>query len=364
MGTEEVHPARPLWRLAMVAGLVAVAIVGRLLIAEGGDPTALVAFGETSVGITEHAERVLGREVVTREELGHDGRFFFLQALDPLYVGDDDHWRELDRPVYRAQRMAYPALAGGFGLVPAGGVPWGMILVNVAAVVVGTLGTARLAVLYGRSEWWGLAFTLNLGLIQELEISGAGILAFAAAVWAFVEMEEDRPGRAAAWLCLAALAREVMLVAAAGVFVLDRVRRRRWTPLVIIAPALVVAAWALYLRLRLDPVGVVSEVEEIGAPFAGLLDAIPAWRQSPVDLGVAIVYLAILLWFAARAMRSRSYLTWGTAAFVPLAFLLTEQVWRNFFDIGRAIAPVFTAFVLAVYVEPRAPVGAARGGGD
>jgi hypothetical protein len=110
--------------------------------------------------------------------------------------------------------------------------------------------------------------------------------------------------------------------------------------------------------VRIDPVGIVEDIEEIGVPFAGMLGAVPAWRESPVDLAVAIVYLAILGWFAARAVRSRSYLTWGTAAFVLLALLLTEQVWRNFFDIGRAIAPVFTAFVLAVYVEPRAPATA------
>jgi hypothetical protein len=341
--------------VAVAAAVIAVVLVGRLIIGADGDPTALMAFGETSTSITDHVERVLAREVVTREELGHDGRFFFLQALDPLYVGAEDHWRELDRPAYRAQRMAYPAIAGGLGLLPVGAVPWGLIATNVAAMVLGTVGTARLAVGSDRSPWWGLAFTLNLGLIQELEISGAGILAFAAAVWAFGELERDRPRSAAGWLVLSALAREVMLVAAVGVFALDRLRRSRWSWGLVVAPGLAVVAWAAYLRLQLEATGVIQDVQEIGWPFAGMFDALPALRSEPVHLIVGLVYVVVMAWFSLRAFRSRTYLTWGTIGFVPLSLLLTEQVWRNFFDIGRAIAPVLTAFVFAVYVERRAP---------
>jgi hypothetical protein len=35
--------------------------------------------------------------------------------------------------------------------------------------------------------------------------------------------------------------------------------------------------------------------------------------------------------------------------FVPLALLLTEPVWRSYFDVTRAIAPVITAFILLAF---------------
>jgi hypothetical protein len=44
---------------------------------------------------------------------------------------------------------------------------------------------------------------------------------------------------------------------------------------------------------------------------------------------------------------------WAFLGFVALALVFTEQVWRSYFDITRAIAPVITSFVLLAF--PRAP---------
>ena len=93
------HPERPARLAAVQRGLIslmskavaqstqAIVLFGGLLVAHGGDITGLAAFGDESPAITEHAERTLGRDVVTRSDLGHDGRFFFVQSLDPLHDG-------------------------------------------------------------------------------------------------------------------------------------------------------------------------------------------------------------------------------------------------------------------------------------
>ena len=88
----------------------------------------------------------------------------------------------LDRPLYRSQRMFYPLQAGGLGLFSAEGVVWGLLVVNVIAMGLGTWAVAVLAVEMGLSSWWGLAFLLNIGLVSELNIGGAGIVAAAAAL--------------------------------------------------------------------------------------------------------------------------------------------------------------------------------------
>ena len=36
-------------------------------------------------------------------------------------------------------------------------------------------------------------------------------------------------------------------------------------------------------------------------------------------------------------------IVWGALPFVALAMILSEAVWRQPFDISRAVAPVFTA---------------------
>ena len=340
-------------RVGLVGLAIATAIVAGLLVAHGGDITALVAFGEASPEITAHAEDVLDRSVATRVDLGHDGRFFFLQSLDPLYLEPEEHAALLDRPVYRGQRMLYPMLAGAGGVAPAALVPWTMVLVNLAALAFGTLGTAALARRLGGSEWWGLAFVLNLGMIFEFDIGGAGIVAFAAAIWGTLALENGRVRAAAAWFVAAVLAREVMLLYVGGVCLLRLVSTRRIPWLLGGLPALAVGVWAVYLRLRLDEGSGADEVQEIGLPFAGMWDAVPDWVEQPFHLVVIGALIAMMVVLVLRAARYPCYLGGGSVGFVVLGTLLTRQVWWRFFDISRALAPIITAYVIVSFVVAR-----------
>src|SRR5918996_1092055 len=111
-----------------VVGLaIAVFLALRVLVPNEMDPTIFVAFGEDSQTQTNYARSLLG-EITTRRDLGHDGKFFFAQANDPWYLSPEQHAVVLDRPIYRAQRMLFPMVAGGFGLFPPGAVVWAMLL--------------------------------------------------------------------------------------------------------------------------------------------------------------------------------------------------------------------------------------------
>ena len=90
-----------------------------------------------------------------RGDLGHDGRFFFVQGNDPWVLEPEVNAVVLDRPLYRSQRMFYPLLAGGFGLFSPEGVVWGLLVVNVIAMGLGTWAVAVLAVEMGLSSWSG-----------------------------------------------------------------------------------------------------------------------------------------------------------------------------------------------------------------
>ena len=315
-----------------------------------GDPTVFTAFGETATHITAHAEDVLGREVFERTGHGHDGKFFFLQALDPLYLAPEEHAVLLDRPVYRGQRMLYPLIAGAAGLIPDRALPWTLVLTNVFAVGVGTAGAARLAIRHGRSPWWGLAFALNVGLLAEYLISGAGVVSFAAVIWAIAMLRENKIGPAAAWLVAAVLAREVMLLAVGGVALLWWLRRRRIPWLLVSAPASAVALWGAYLRIRLDEGSGVSEVQEIGWPFGGVIGSVSHWAQSPLDMAVGAVVILLSVAMVMQAIRRPSFVSWAGLGFVVLGPLLTAQVWTRYFDISRALAPLFTLYVLSAFV--------------
>lgn len=312
------------------------------------NPTVFIAVGEESGQIREYAEELLG-DVALRPELGHDGRFFFVQANDPWLLEPDDNASILDRPVYRAQRMAYPVLAGLGGILPPTGVVWGMLIVNILAMSAGALVSGLLALRFGGSAWWGLAFPFNIGLISEFSIGGAGIVATAAAFVAVLLLLEDRVLGASLLFALSCLAREVMLVSVAGAVVwLFMTSRPRVAARVAVWPVVGVVAWGVYIRLVLPGGGAVAE-GNLGLPFIGFVDNIANWTADPFELLIGLVVVVVLVFYSYRAVRNPSLTAWTFLPFAVLAFLLAEPVWDGYFNITRAVAPVLTAYFLITF---------------
>ena len=338
--------------VGLVGFLVAVGFGTRLLLQHDGDPTIFTAFGEKAEEITSYAETELGREVVTRAELGHDGKFFFVLANDPWLLDADQQVVLLDRPKYRAQRMLYPVLAGGGGLLDGDAIVWSLLIVNLVAMGLGTWGVAVLAAEMGGSPWWGLAFALNVGLISEMNIDAAGVVAAAAAFWALVFLRRGRLGPGIGLLAVSALSREAMLIVAAGsAWWIWRQGRRKGAAIALAAPTGAVALWAVYVRMRLGSGGDIAQVEELGWPFIGLIGAFDDWLSDPVDLVAGLAILTLLALFTRRVLLSSDIVGWAFLGFVVLAFLFTRQVWLSYYDISRAIAPVLSSFVLMVFVS-------------
>ena len=230
---------------------------------------------------------------------------------------------------------------------------WSMAVVNVVALAAGTLATARLAGRLGGSPWLGLAFALNPGVIFELDISGAGVVAFAAALWGTFALMDGRHRAAIAWFVAAVLAREVMLLYLAGVCCHRLWTTRRVPWLLGGIPFLAVLGWAGYVRLRLEAGSGVDQVQEFGPPFGGMADALEHWLSEPIQLAVIAGLVIAMPLLVLRAVQRPNPLAWGALGFVLLAVLMTRQVWWNFFDISRAVAPILTAYVVTSFSESR-----------
>ena len=334
-------------RMIFVALLIAVAAALRLLAVADWDPTAFTAFGDEAVEITDYAEAKLGREVKTRILQGHDGKFFFVQANDPLVLDPAENAAVLDRPIYRSQRMLYPLLAGGAGLFSPEVIVWTLILINVSGLVVGSWAVGAIAVKHGLSAWWGLAFLFNVGLLSELYIDGAGIVAFALACLGALALENERPGWAAAAFAGAALTREVMLAFVGSVAFVWMIRKNAIPWLVAVPAVLAALVWAAYLRVQIPAISGIDQVREITlVPFSGLAGAVTSGMATLIDfmvMGFFVLLILVVLW---RARTSNVYLTWGAVGFAVLAPFLTMFVWQKSFDISRALAPLVTAFLI------------------
>lgn len=346
---------RPAAASVAICAVALMAMVSARVLSEADwDATRMVAFGEDAAPTREYAEERLG-DVYLREARGHDGKFFFVQANDPWLLEPETHAAVLDRPLYRSQRMLYPILAGGGGLFGPETIVWAMLVVNVLAMGFGSYVVGRMAVEIGESAWWGLAFALNLGFMSELAVGGAGVVSAGAAFAGLLFLSRGEVGRAVLSLALAGLAREAMLIVAAGSALwLWKHGRRSDAAAILGGPVATVSAWALYLRIRLGFEAGVSQVEEIGIPFRGFLAAFGSWVQHPLDLMVGVATMLLFALYARRALRSDSLIGYAFGGFILLGIVFTEQVWHSYFDITRAVAPLITAFVLMIFL-PRVP---------
>ena len=338
------------WVVGGVGFAIGIVIVLRLLIPAGMDATIFLALGERSDVQTGYARAALG-DVSTRIDQGHDGKYFFIQANDPLLLDPGSNAAFLDRPVYRAQRMLYPLIAGGFGAFPPGVIVWSMLITNVLALGIGTWIAARIAMMWEASPWLGLAVPLNIGLLFELWIDGSGILAYVLCLGAVYALAMRAEWTAAVLLAGAALSREVMVAFALGIVVLALIERRRVPRKLILVPLAAIVIWNGYLQLRLmDVPGTGEPWPFFGPPFVGMFQAFRFWTRDASDLVLNIAILLLVAAFVGKALKDRSTIVWGALPFVALATLLSIYVWREPFDISRTLAPVFTAAPFALLV--------------
>ncbi len=333
--------------MGLVGAGIGLVLMAQALAAVGWDASVFLNIGESSPEVRALAERYLG-SVVLLPQLGHDGRFFFVQAIDPWIEDPGSYRAMLDFPAYRARRLAYPALVGVFGLLPVKAIPWMMALVNVAGLGLGSWATSRLALRLGCPAWLGLAFVANPGMFNEFFVSGAGIVALALALWGIDAVDRGRWWVAGSVLTGAVLAREVMLLTVVGLAVNAwRARRRGWWRVAAL-PVIVWGGWAAWVwaRLGVDTSGARAA---LGWPFIGIAAAVRGWASAPgIEIGMASVLAAASVVVVVSAVRTRNLVAWGTVGFALLAPFLSRLVWQQSFDMSRALAPVFTAAVLLV----------------
>lgn len=334
-----------------LAGLVLGAVlVGAIVLANGGDPVILLAMGPRAWGY-DYAVDLVGRDVATWSGWGHDGQFFFVQATNPLWVGDTDAARLLNLELYRSQRMLFPLVVGLGGLTPGPALPWMFGLVHVVAFGIGTAAVGSLAEQRGASRWWGLLFATNPAMAMSVQIGGAGVLALALALAATAAVGRERNAAAAVLFALAALSREVMLFYCAGVVLYEWWRTRRVPVVLGAVPIGAFAAWYGYLLLRLEYESPVQSNNSLDLPFRGLLTAAEVWNGDAAKTAAAALVCVMAILVIRLLVRQPSAFLAGAAAFSLLTPFLGAPVWLNAFDVIRATSPLFIAFALGTFTE-------------
>ncbi|MGQ0832760.1 MAG: hypothetical protein ACT4OV_13895 [Microthrixaceae bacterium] len=340
--------------LTLVGLTVAVVI---LAIAQGG-PAYFLQLGDESPGLPK-AREVLGADVPTPLADGHDGDRFWQLARDPLLRDDGSLAKFLDRPVYRAQRIGYPALAAPWHLAGEGALLWGMVATNIAVIGLGTYVVGRWSAERGGPGRLGFAFAFNPLSIYALIFDLGDAVALTGLVTA-VYLFRRRPGTA---MVLAAtigvLAKEPTVAGLAAVAVLSEHRSLRDRSLLLVPAAVAAASWRMYVLSR-PAFSRYAEVEEFTTvPFAGFIDSWRfgwwpegRWPQASLSLGLlAVALVCIVLWLRDR----RCVELVAALPFALITPFLSAQVVSLWHNTVRATGPALLFLTMHLVLRARSP---------
>jgi hypothetical protein len=341
---------RAAWKPAIFAGVLFLVVIVAVLVVDGRGPSSFVRFGQHN-GSASLAAEVFGPSVVPPGQ-GHDGAYFWVQARDPLLLDRDVYLSSVLSPGARSARPLYPALVAPWRLGGETAVLWGMVVTNLALVVLGTYLTARLAMDLGGPESAGLAFALNpvvfFGLAMDLADVALCVL-LVGFVWA---VQRRRWGPALVLAALVALTKEsgIFVVAFVAVFTKQLPLRFR-----IAAPAVAGAtfvAWSAYARWRLGwPTDRLDAFTPI--PFKGVIDTARfAWFPEGewVDAVAGCAMLVLGAWIVVRWVRRRNVVMTAAAAMAVLLPFYSSYVFHLVYDSTRAVAASLTFLAVDVLV--------------
>jgi hypothetical protein len=284
---------------------------------------------------------------------GYDGQFAYFIARDP--VGG---WRYCDAPAYRYQRILYPLLAWALALGKPAAVPWTLILVNLAAVAMGTYFTEQLLVSHGVSRWYAIAYGLYGGVVAGLRLNLTEPLAYGLLQGGIWTWAKKKHGVALPLFALAALTKETTLIAVAGLL-LYTLFEGRWCDVLSLGLGVAVpfVAWQGTLWIWLGEAGVGSG----GAmatpfewfPFGGLVRvATVSWPAFWLLLAVeGPLFIFPTLWALVTSVRDyvRGRLhPWATLLLAQAAVLpfLPFSTWREPLAMARLATGLVAATLL------------------
>jgi hypothetical protein len=342
-------------RPLLVVGLVLALAVGGRILANGGNVTGLIHFGSAFAGALHPPPGA-----IIDSASGYDGQFLYVQALDPLLLHNSTvHALAAAGQPFRAQRLAYPALAFLLSAGQPGAIPYALLAVNLLVLLGLAAAFAAYAAPRDWSPWWAAALALMPGMLLASTLDLSDPLALSAMVAGMLLWRDGKRWPATVALVLAVLAREVMMLAVLAIAWETglgawrarggsgegrRILARAWP--VIAVPTGAFATWQIYIAARFGgPVGGAG----LSAPLWNLVTEVrSAFQAGPPLMAVwdAAYVLLILAGSVAAFMLLRRRVTLFSAAACCLALGVLVPTLGNPLSDTRLSAPLFSLLLI------------------
>jgi hypothetical protein len=328
-------------------------LIGPILVSRG--PAWFLYLGrlDKDPPTVRQVQEILGRDVPVAAQSGHDGREFWVLAQDPLLLNPHEDAPLLDRPAYRAARIAYPAAAAPWGLFGKTALLIGLLITNLVAVGAGTYFTVLLAAHLRAPPIASVFFAASpvVAVAMLLDLSDAmSLAALVASMYLFLR---GRLGWATVAGVVAVLAKQPALLAIIAVAAVTTSVPRRVRLSYVAIPLVAIAAWTVYALVRLGTSG--SSVVEFVPPFFGYARVVPEWRKyhSWIDAVVGVALLPVAGIVIVRWWQKRTEMLAAALPFALLVPFLSYAVLYAAINSLRAFGPALTFFGLDWYANRR-----------
>jgi hypothetical protein len=272
----------------LVVTLLCLVYAGGVLVRSGGDPMVFVRY-----------DGHFSYQIAMRDFEDPDA----IERLPQQY-----DFREDVPTAYRYQRVLYPLLARLLGAGQPSLIPWTLILLNIAAIAVGTYATELILATFGVSQWYALAYGLYGGQLLGLRTNLNEPLTFALVQLAILAWLDRRLVSSALAFALAILAKEVALIFLAA-FVAYSLLARQWKwALVLSASVLPYLVYQAWLWRAMGEPGLVAGEPFSLIPFGGYLEAARISLPAFMLISIIIVPMSIIPMLLGIGLSLRSLL--------------------------------------------------------
>jgi hypothetical protein len=283
--------------------------------------------------------------------VGYDGQFVFYIARDGF-----DAVPHLDNPPYRLQRILLPAVVRILSLSQAGLMPWVLITVNLAAIMLATWVLARWLTSSSLSPWYAAAYALFVGTFMAFSRDLVEPLAFCLATIGTVCWLNKVRVPAVILFALALLTKETVLLFVLGLAAAEFFSRRFGKCLLILTAALPLLAWEVFLYAQFGRLPMTAGPSLQLIPLAGILPYLNA-EPGRISAFACVAMPALALAIAAvcgLVRNARSHAHWILLLNCILALAMPIAVYDHIMHAGRNADGLILAavFCMPCWIRP------------
>jgi len=291
--------------------------------------------------------------IVLSGSRGYDGQFFYYAARDPFIRGQTGKY--MDVPAYRYARILYPWLAALLACGRPGLIPFTLVLVNLAGVLMGSFFILRWLQDEGMNLWYAVIYGFLNGFILCLlrDLAGPVAMGFLVGGLYFLNIRKLLPG--AIFLGASLLTREVLLIVPVVFLAFSLFRRRTGKKILALslsfAPLLI---WSGYVFYRFGAYPSREGSGNFGSPFSGVilygktLLNLPGRASEKIYLAVFLAVCFFSLLLAIReVVRSKDEISISFLVFSIFPIFMTTSIWVEPWSYGRVLLPAAILLIVS-----------------